>query len=200
MTADRRFHVVNRRAVLANRRFEVMFDRLENAAGDVVPDYLILRPKVLHDGVSGVCVLPEVDGRIGLMRAWRHHFGEEIWQAPAGFAEAGESVETTARRELREEAGFDCADADFQSLGLMIPDAGIIQAKVALFVARRAYPIADADGAPSPDEPGPDEPGLGALRFHTPDALRTLILTSPAMGAATMIACQRYLATLAAAG
>jgi 8-oxo-dGTP pyrophosphatase MutT (NUDIX family) len=187
MTQDRRFHVVARRAVAANRRFEVLFDRLESPAGDVAQDYLILRPKVLHDGVSGVCVLPEADGRIGLMRVWRHHFEEEIWQAPAGFAEPGETVAETARRELREEVGLDCADADLVSLGLMIPDAGIIQAKVALYVARNAFPVAGATG--------PEEPGLGTLSFFSPAALQALA-AGGAMGAATMIACCRYLTTL----
>lgn len=186
--SQRRFHVTERRRVAENQRFDVLFDRLEGPDGAVVPAYLTVRPKVLVDGVSGVCVLPEVDGRIGLMRTWRHAFGEDVWQAPAGFAEPGEAIAPTAARELVEETGLTCPPERLRSLGLILPDAGIIEAKVALFVAHDAEP-AGPDAAVIADEPG-----MGRLRFFDRDALAELLRDTAAMGAATMIACYRYLA------
>lgn len=182
------FRRTARRRVAENTRFEVFFDRLEGGGGRVVPEYLMLRPKVLVDGfVSGICVLPEVAGRIGLMKAHRHQFGEELWQAPAGFAEPGESPAGTARRELVEETGLDCAPEDLVPLGLVVPDAGFLEAKVAIFVARACHPVT---AAPSAQE----EPGLGALTFFDREGLGALLAHSTAMGAATMIACYRWLA------
>lgn len=182
-----RFHRTDRRVVASNSRFDVLFDRLEGPEGAVVPDFLIVRPKVqLAQQVTGVCVLPEVDGRIGLMRSYRDQFGEEIWQAPAGFAEPGDTAESAALRELREEAGLACPPERLQPLGLTIPDAGVLEARVALFVARDARP---EDGAP-----GDVEPGTGSFVYFDPPALADLVRTSPSMGAATMVACFRYLA------
>jgi ADP-ribose pyrophosphatase len=182
-----RFRLTMRRLAAANTKFEIFFDRLEGPNGIVVPEYLMVCPKVLlRQAVSGVCVLPEVDGRIGLMRSHRHQFDEYVWQAPAGFVEPDETADFSALRELQEEAGLACRPERLVSLGLMMPDAGIVQSRVALFVARDARPIASGDR-------GADEPGLGEMVYFTPDELGALVQTSADMGASTMIACCRYL-------
>ena len=80
-----------------------------------------------------------------------------------------------------------CADGALESLGLMIPDAGVFQAKVALFVARGAAPARQGQVVTA------DEPGMAALEFFEAAELRALALESAAMGSATQIACWRYL-------
>lgn len=180
-----------RRTVASNTRFDIYFDRLEGPDGQVVPEFLMVRPKQQKGGVSGVCVLPEVEGRIGLMRSYRHQFDEDVWQAPAGFGEADEDIPATALRELREETGFDCPPERLVPLGLSIPDAGVLEAKVALFVARDAVPCGTAVDS---------EPGMGTLTFFARDALRALVQGTPAMGSSTLVACFRYLALTDAPG
>lgn len=55
---------------------------------------------------DGVWVVPRTaDGRIVLLRAWRHTVGDWCWEVPAGTRKPGASPEETAREELLEEAG-----------------------------------------------------------------------------------------------
>ncbi|WP_431857421.1 NUDIX domain-containing protein [Azospirillum sp.] len=182
-----RHRLAGRRLAAANARFEVFFDHVEGPDG-AVPNFLMVRPTVLHaDLVSGVCVLPEVDGRVGLMRIRRPHFVEAIWVAPSGFVEPDESTEASALRELREETGLTCDPKDLRPLGLLLLDPAVLEARVALFVAARARPAArDASDA--------GELGVGALTFFAPDALEELAATSPDMDGGTVAACLRYLA------
>ena len=66
---------------------------------------------------------------------WRHHFNSFIWQAPAGFVEFGESPAESAARELYEETGFMASPSSLTSLGSFLPDAGLIDGRVALFLS-----------------------------------------------------------------
>ncbi|MDO5115299.1 MAG: NUDIX hydrolase [Synergistaceae bacterium] len=64
-----------------------------------------LREVVLHK--AAVAMLPvDEDGKIILVRQYRHAIDEEIYEIPAGLVEEGEDGRETAVRELREEIGF----------------------------------------------------------------------------------------------
>src|SRR5882762_2686535 len=128
MASADRYRKLNRRLACENRLFDVYFDTIETPAGEVIEDFLIVRPKIAAPGgIVGVCVLPEVNGKIGLMRGYRHQLDEEVWQAPAGFIDAGESAEQTALRELAEETMLSCEPRRLVSLGSYLPDAGLIE-------------------------------------------------------------------------
>jgi 8-oxo-dGTP pyrophosphatase MutT (NUDIX family) len=183
-----RHRLVERRLAAANAKFDVFFDHVEGPDG-AVPRYLMVRPKVLHaDAVSGVCVLPEVDGRVGLMQVRRPHFADPIWVAPSGFVEPDEPTETSALRELEEETGLTCDPKDLRSLGLLLLDPAVLEARVALFVAVQARPL------PAAGTGNGDELGVGTLTFFTPEELEDLAVTSPHMDGGTVAACLRYLA------
>ena len=62
-------------------------------------------------------------GRILLVRQFRPPAGGQVWEFPAGLLEPGESPETTAVRELKEETGYrgrvvGCTGPVFSSPGL----------------------------------------------------------------------------------
>lgn len=182
--------IIARRVAATNSRFDVLFDRIEGPGGGV-PDYLMVRPKVRHaDLVTGVCVLPVVDGRIGLMRVRRPHFPEPLWVAPSGFVEPDEPTDASARRELEEETGLTCDPADLRPLGLLLLDPGVLEARVALYVAERTRPLA---GSTTHAARGTEELGVGRLVLFTSAEAEALALTSAAMDGGTVAACLRWL-------
>jgi ADP-ribose pyrophosphatase len=125
-----------------NSRFFVFFDELKSKDQSSVPDYLVVAPKnVGVNLVTGVAVLPICDGKIGLIRAYRHAIQDYSWEIPRGFVEEGESDPASALRELEEETGLSCDSLELRSLGFITPDAGILAARVHVHVALRCIRI-----------------------------------------------------------
>lgn len=79
--------------------FEVVRDRLQEEAG-----HEIYRDVVLHPGGAGGVPIFS-DGRIALVRQYRHPAGRELLEIPAGKLDAGETPATCAAREIEEELG-----------------------------------------------------------------------------------------------
>ena len=182
-----RYEFLSRRLACENQRFELFFDTVRTGDGETVSDFMIVRPRVrTADNVVGVCILPEVDGKIGLMRVYRHHLDEEVWQAPAGFVEQGEEAVDAAVRELHEETSVICASAQVESLGAYLPDAGLIEGRVALFAARGC--IVRPDGSAKSKEVG-----IGRLYFFDREALTKLVCSEGSVGGSTLVACLRLL-------
>jgi len=127
----------SRRRIAENAVFDVFFDHIVDERGNEVPTYLVVAPKgVAGDLVTGVSVLPVNGGKVGLLRLHRHAVGQLTWEVPRGFVDAGESPAAAAIRELAEEAGLTVAVEDLVDAGRMTPEAGILAARVALFIAR----------------------------------------------------------------
>jgi ADP-ribose pyrophosphatase len=63
-----------------------------------------IREVVRHRGSVAALAVHD-DGRIVLVRQYRHPIGEDLWELPAGLLNAGEEPAEGARRELEEEAG-----------------------------------------------------------------------------------------------
>lgn len=178
----------SRRLVASNSRFQIFFDCISTPTGDTIPDYLVVSPNVhVADNIVGVCILPYYVGKFWLMKGWRHHCDSFIWQAPAGFVEHGESPAESAARELYEESGFLALPSSLTSLGSFLPDAGLIDGRVALFLSN-CNTRTDTDI--------PFEIGLGKLTALSKEDLSNLILHSSNIGASTLVACFRSLAFL----
>lgn len=64
---------------------------------------------IRHPGASAVVPLKE-DGRVVLIRQFRHAAGGFIYEIPAGTLKDGEAPETCAARELEEEIGYRAAE------------------------------------------------------------------------------------------
>lgn len=94
---------------------------------------------VRHPGGSAVVALDE-DGRVCLLRQYRHAAGGWLWELPAGKRDGGEAPETTARRELAEEAGV--AARDWRDLGTVVSSPGVFTEVVHLYLARGLAPAA----------------------------------------------------------
>ncbi|HUT41846.1 MAG TPA: NUDIX hydrolase [Gammaproteobacteria bacterium] len=88
---------------------------------------------VHHPGGAAVVALDEHD-KVCLLWQYRHAGGGWLWELPAGKLDPGEAPDTTALRELEEEAGIRAGRLD--RLGSMITTPGFCNEIVHLFLAR----------------------------------------------------------------
>ena len=103
--------VLSRREVYSGRVLRLEVDEVRETNGATG-----IREVVRHRGSVATLAVHE-DGRIVLVRQWRHPVGARMWELPAGLLDAGESPMEGARRELEEETGLRAASvtplADF---------------------------------------------------------------------------------------
>lgn len=83
-----------------------------------------------------VGVLPFLDhDHVVMVRQYRYVFGEDHrWEMPTGGVKPGESLEEAARRELREEVGYDAAE--LQLVSTYFTSKSIMQEVGHLFIGR----------------------------------------------------------------
>jgi ADP-ribose pyrophosphatase len=67
------------------------------------------REVVAHPGAVAIVAI-DSDGKVVLVRQWRHAVGRALWELPAGTRDAGEPPSRTAERELAEETGLRAVD------------------------------------------------------------------------------------------
>jgi len=86
-----------------------------------------------HPGGAAVVALDQ-QGQVCLLRQYRHASGGWLWELPAGRLEANESPDTTAARELVEEAGLQAGRWD--TLGKTLVTPGYSDELIYLYLAR----------------------------------------------------------------
>lgn len=104
-----------------------------------LPDGTRTELEIVHHPGGAAVVAIDAQQRVCLLRQYRHAAGGWVWELPAGKLEPGEPPESTARRELQEEAGFE--GAQWQSLGQYVSSPGILTERVHLFLARQLAPV-----------------------------------------------------------
>jgi ADP-ribose pyrophosphatase len=120
--------------------FDVRRDRLIEPSGLVV-----LRDVVVHPG--SVVILPIFDdGRILLIRQYRHSAAQYLWELVAGRIDHGENPVAAAKRELSEETGYTARR--YHQLLHLFPTPGFVQESMHIFAAKGlragpAHPEAD---------------------------------------------------------
>lgn len=103
------------------------------------------REVVEHPG--GACVLPYTGEGFVFVRQFRIALGQDVLEAPAGKLELGETPEGCARKELREETGFQ--GESLISLGTVFPSVGFSSEIIHLYLATG---LTDIGKDPEPDE------------------------------------------------
>jgi ADP-ribose pyrophosphatase len=91
------------------------------------------------------------DGRVVMIRQYRHSVSRDLWELPAGNIDAGESAEEAARRECEEETGL--APTRIERLGAMFPAPGYCDEEMFFFRASGLRtPAPDSPHKPDDDE------------------------------------------------
>jgi ADP-ribose pyrophosphatase len=108
---------VRRRSVFDGKLLRVFEDTVRLPGGREAT-----REVVEHPGAVAVVATAD-DGRIVMVRQWRHAAGRAIWELPAGTRETGEDPDATARRELTEETGYSAREWRDLGRGAVSPRA-----------------------------------------------------------------------------
>ncbi|HRO66678.1 MAG TPA: NUDIX hydrolase [Pseudobdellovibrionaceae bacterium] len=91
------------------------------------------REYILHPGASVVvAILP--DGKFVMERQYRHALQQEFLELPAGKLDPGEDPLAAARRELKEETGFEARE--WTRLGVIHPCIGYSNEFIEVFLAK----------------------------------------------------------------
>lgn len=87
---------------------------------------------VRHPGGAAIVAL-NAEQAVCLLRQYRHAAGGWLWELPAGKLEPGEAAQTTAQRELAEEAGLQATE--WCELGQVLTTPGFCDEVIHLFLA-----------------------------------------------------------------
>jgi ADP-ribose pyrophosphatase len=136
--------VLESRRLHTGKIFDVVAERLRLPSG-LEQDLEI----VAHPGA--VCIAPLLeDGRLLLVRQYRHAAGDWLLEVPAGRLEAGEDPLTAARRELEEETGHRAGR--WTERTAFLPAPGFCSERITLFEARELAAVEGGGREADPDE------------------------------------------------
>lgn len=120
--------IVSSKEVLANKLFRVFDEVATDPSGFEIHRFIIRHPG------SAVMMAVDEENRILLVRQFRLPAKQELWELPAGRLDKGESPLEAAKRELREETGYQAKE--WIELVSFWPSPGYLDEKMDLFVAR----------------------------------------------------------------
>jgi ADP-ribose pyrophosphatase len=102
-------------------------DRCERADGTIIEDYFVVE---LPTSACALAITEE--GKIILLKQYRHPIGEVIYEIPGGFVDEGEDLITGMKRELMEETGYDFSTIEY--LGKTVANPGLLNNYTELFL------------------------------------------------------------------
>jgi 8-oxo-dGTP pyrophosphatase MutT (NUDIX family) len=124
--------LIERKAIFDGRVIKVGVETVELPNGHRLPLEV-----VRHPGGAAVVAIDSQD-RVCLLRQYRHAAGGWLYELPAGKLEPDEPPETTARRELEEEAAV--SGAEWSSLGEFFSSPGVFTEVIHLYLATGLAP------------------------------------------------------------
>ena len=113
--------------------FRLRRDRNRSADGSKTSHFYVL------EAPAWINVVPVTrDGQVVMIRQYRHGTREITLEIPGGMTDPGDtSPAAAARRELREETGYDCEE--LVELGALAPNPAIQDNRIYTFLARDAF-------------------------------------------------------------
>ena len=126
------FPAANTRRIYEGRVINLRIDSLDVGDGREVQ-----REIVEHPGAVVIAALDE-QGRVLMVRQYRHAAGESLLELPAGTMELNEEPAATAARELQEETGYSAGE--LRPAGGYFSAPGFCTEFLHLFIARKLKP------------------------------------------------------------
>jgi len=94
---------LSRTVIYENPWVNLYVDRVQFPDGRIIEKHHVLE----FEKEAVAVVVEDAHGRILLVRAYRYTTDTIEWEVPAGIVEPGESILEAARREVREESGYE---------------------------------------------------------------------------------------------
>jgi len=161
--------LLERREAFSGTLIRLVVDRVELPSGASGSRELVLHP-------GGAAILPMLpDGRILLVRQYRHATGGALWEVPAGKLDPGEAPLDCAQRELLEETGHEAVE--WREIASFFSSPGFSDERITLFLARNLRQTRET----IPDE-------IEVCRAFDRDALRGWIADGTLVDGKTLIA------------
>jgi ADP-ribose pyrophosphatase len=120
--------IISSKEVLQNKLFRVVDEVATDPSGFEIHRFIIRHPG------SAVMMPVDEENRVLLVRQFRLPAKQELWELAAGRLDPGESPLEAAKRELREETGYQARQ--WIELVSFWPSPGYVDEKMNLFVAR----------------------------------------------------------------
>ncbi len=133
--------IISSREILKNKLFSVVDEVAHDPDG-----FEIHRSIVRHPG-SAVMMAVDQDGRILLVKQFRLPAEQYLWELPAGRLDPGESPLQAAKRELREETGYQATN--WADLASFWASPGYVAEKMNVF---QATGLSEGEREPMEDE------------------------------------------------
>ncbi len=133
--------IISSREVLKNKLFTVVDEVAKDPSG-----FEIHRSIVRHPG-SAVMMAVDEEDRVLLVKQFRLPAEQELWELPAGRIDPGESPLEAAKRELREETGFEAEE--WTPLVTFWASPGYVDEKMNIFLA---HGLTEGEQQPMEDE------------------------------------------------
>lgn len=173
------FHVVGTKSLLQSHIFGVE-QRTVQHNGETFQ-----RDVVTHPGAVAILAVNDA-GEIGFIRQYRTPFDRFCWEIPAGTLDVeGENGLDAAKRELLEELG--CEAAQWTLLGTFMVSPGWSNQLMTIYEARE---LRLGERSPA----GPEEEG-SIIRWMSPEELRTVLRSEPAVDSTMAVALNRVFGT-----
>ena len=133
---------MNERTISTTTIFDGRIIRVETLEVELETGQRAYRELVVHKGAVAV-LARRTDGKFVLVKQFRIGSQQVMLEVVAGLLEEGELPEACARRELKEETGYDAVS--IRSMGHIFPSPGYVSEKINVFFAEVAHVAGDRE-------------------------------------------------------